>query len=72
MSLENQGKSFYVFFFALHLLLFTSFFMTLNRIFTFYINQSHLSLKVIDNKKKKGIKHLEKPMLTKTILAPGV
>ena len=52
MSLENQEKNFYVFF-ALHLLLFTLFFMTLNRIFTFHINQPHLFLKVIDNKKKK-------------------
>ena len=51
MSLENQEKDFYVFF-ALHLLLFTSFFMTLNRIFTFYINQPHLFLKAIDNKKR--------------------
>ena len=54
MSLENQEKNFYVFF-ALHLLLFTLFFMTLNRIFTFCINQPHLFLKVIDNKKKKLI-----------------
>ena len=51
MSLENQEKNFYVFF-AWHLSLFTSFFMTLNRIFTFYINQPHLFLKAIDNKKR--------------------
>ena len=47
----KSGKEF-LHFFALHLLLFTSFFMTLNRIFTFYINQPHLFLKAIDNKKR--------------------